>query len=156
MASQSSPVFTVGYQEATQAAVLQALTEAGVELLVDVRAVPASRRAGFSKRQLAAGLQSAGIEYLHLRELGTPAEGREAARKGRHDVMRRIYEAHLENAEAQLELAALQDLLRSGRRLCLLCFERRPEHCHRSLILEHLRDLESLEVHHLMPEQPLP
>ena len=81
---------TIGYQEATPDAVLGTLTAGGVNLLVDVRAVAASRRPGFSKRQLAAGAEAVGIGYLHLRGLGTPAEGRLAARTGRFDDLRRI------------------------------------------------------------------
>ena len=72
------PLFTIGYEKAAQSDVLAALKRARVQLLIDTRAVAASRRAGFSKRQLAAGLDEAGITYLHLQKLGTPAEGREA------------------------------------------------------------------------------
>src|SRR4051812_8237851 len=107
-------LFTIGYQEATPAAVIGGLREAGVQLLVDVRAVTASRRPGFSKRQLAAGLAEAGIDYLHLRALGTPAEGRQAARTGRYDELRRIYAGQLATLEAQAELADLAAIVRGG------------------------------------------
>lgn len=129
-------IWTIGYQQSTQPAVIDALRQAGVDLLVDVRAVAASRRAGFSKSLLSASAVSAGIEYLHLRGLGTPAEGRAAARAGRHDEMARIFAAHMETDTAQHDLAALKGLLGQGRRLCLLCFEHRPEHCHRRLVAE--------------------
>lgn len=142
-------LLTIGYQEATPAGVLGALQDAGVELLVDVRAVTSSRRPGFSKRQLAAGLAEAGIDYLHLRALGTPAEGRQAARAGRHDELRRIYDGQLATLEAQKELADLTGLVASGRRLCLLCYERQPHECHRSLIAERLHD--TAKVRHLFP-----
>ena len=88
-------VFTIGYQESNPEAVIGTLAAAGVSLLVDVRAVAASRRPGFSKRQLAAGVATVGIDYLHLRGLGTPPDGRLAARTGRYADMRRIFEAHL-------------------------------------------------------------
>ena len=140
-------VATIGYQEATQAAVLDALRERGIELLVDVRAVAASRRPGFSKSRLAAGLMGVGIDYLHLRSLGTPADGRLAARTGRHAELRRIYEAHLATTEAQAGLAALAGVIEAGTAVCLLCFERRPEHCHRSIIVERL----GVAVDHLAP-----
>jgi uncharacterized protein (DUF488 family) len=150
MSEAERPVLlTIGYQEATPAGVVGALQDAGVELLVDVRAVTSSRRPGFSKRQLAAGLADAGIDYLHLRALGTPAEGREAARAGRHDALRRIYDGQLATLEAQKELADLAGLVASGRRLCLLCYERQPHDCHRSLIAERLHD--TAEVRHLFP-----
>ena len=78
-----TPLFTIGYEQTPADAVLGELARAQVGLLVDVRAVAASRRPGFSKRQLAAGLDERGIRYLHLRGLGTPKEGRLAARRGR-------------------------------------------------------------------------
>jgi hypothetical protein len=94
-------VATVGYQGATVHSLLQALREAGIEVLVDVRAVASSRRPGFAKSALAANLAGAGIDYLHLRDRGTPAPGRAAARAGRHTEMRRIYGKHLETPTAQ-------------------------------------------------------
>jgi uncharacterized protein (DUF488 family) len=128
------PLFTVGYEQATPASVLDALADAGVELLVDVRAVAASRRPGFSKRQLAAGLDERGIGYLHLRGLGTPSDGRTAARAGRHAEMRAIFDAHMQTDGAKAELAELEAIVGSGKRVCLLCFEKHPEHCHRNII----------------------
>jgi uncharacterized protein (DUF488 family) len=135
------PLFTIGYEQSTATAFFEALTKAKVGLLVDVRAVAASRRAGFSKRQLAAGLDAHGIGYLHLQKLGTPKEGRLAARSGQADEMLRIYERHLATPEAQHEFDELTALAKSSlaksslagsaRPLCLLCYERDPAHCHR-------------------------
>src|SRR6202047_5237715 len=102
-----SPLFTIGYEQATSKAVLETLRRSGVELVVDTRAVAASRRPGFSKRQLAAGLDEHGINYVHLQKLGTPKEGRLAARSGHADTMLRIFERHLETPEAQHELDEL-------------------------------------------------
>ncbi len=142
-------VATIGYQGTTIATVLQALTEARVELLVDVRAVAGSRRPGFSKTPLAANLHGAGIDYLHLRGLGTPAPGRAAARAGRHEEMRAIFLKHLEQHEARAELDVLADIVRGGRRVCLLCFEADPAHCHRTLVAKALSELVPIEVRHL-------
>ena len=142
-------VATIGYQGATVAASSQALTDARIELLVDVRAVAGSRRPGFSKTPLAANLRGAGIDYLHLRGLGTPAPGRAAARAGRHDEMRAIFLKHLATPEAQAELDPLAGIVRSGRRVCLLCFEADPAHCHRSLVAKALGELVPIEVRHL-------
>jgi uncharacterized protein (DUF488 family) len=143
-----TPLFTIGYEQATQPSVLAALAAAKVELLVDVRAVAASRRPGFSKRQLAAGVDERGIGYLHLRGLGTPADGRLAARTGRHAEMRRIFDAHMRTEGAKAELGELKDLVRAGRRVCLLCFERHPEHCHRNILAELVcEDLGAEAVH---------
>jgi uncharacterized protein (DUF488 family) len=124
-------IFTIGYEGATQGELIAALREAGVERVIDVRAVPLSRKPGFSKNVLAAGLREAGIDYVHLKALGTPADGREAARKGRWDEMARIYAAQLETPEAAaqgVQMIALAEEKPSA----LLCFERDPAHCHRT------------------------
>jgi len=144
-----SVVATIGYQGATIAGVLQALAEARIELLVDVRAVAGSRRPGFSKTPLDANLRGAGIGYLHLRGLGTPALGRAAARAGRHSEMRAIFRKHLDRQEARAELDALADIVQGGRRVCLFCFEADPAHCHRSLVAKGLGELVPIEVRHL-------
>jgi uncharacterized protein (DUF488 family) len=88
-------LFTIGYEKAKPDAVMAELKRAKIKLLVDSRAVAASRRPGFSKRQLAASLDENGIAYLHLQKLGTPAEGREAARSGDYDTLWRIYDKHI-------------------------------------------------------------
>lgn len=142
-------LLTIGYQDATQAAVLAALQAAGADLLVDVRAVTASRRPGFAKRQLAAGAAAAGIGYLHLRGLGTPPEGRMAARVGRYDELRRIYDRQLDTIEAQRDMAELEALIGSGRHVCLLCYEREPHQCHRLIVAERLTARHDLKVDHL-------
>ena len=147
-------VATIGYEAATVRTFLEALTEQGVELLVDVRAVASSRRPGFAKSALAANLHGAGIEYLHLRGLGTPAEGRAAARAGHHARMREIFEEHLATAGAQADLDSLADIVRSGRRVCLLCLEADPTHCHRSIVASALAAKMPLRVIHLAPAEP--
>ena len=143
--------FTIGYEHTPPAAVLGSLAEAKVELVVDVRAVAASRRPGFSKRQLAAGLDERSIGYLHLRGLGTPKEGRLAARSGDLPALFRIYEKHLKTPQAREELDELSALVKSGRRLCLLCYERDPAHCHRRRIAELLCERTGARVENLIP-----
>jgi uncharacterized protein (DUF488 family) len=147
-------VFTIGYEQSTASAFFDALTHAKVGLLVDVRAVAASRRLGFSKRQLAAGLNEHGIGYVHLQKLGTPKEGRLAARSGQAEKMLRIFERHLKTPEAEHELDELTALAkasqaRSGRPLCLLCYERDPAHCHRQRLADELHARLGLRVEHL-------
>jgi uncharacterized protein (DUF488 family) len=142
---------TIGYQGTTIPAFLVALEEAGIEIVVDIRAVSSSRRPGFSKSALAAHLSTQNIDYLHLRGLGTPAEGRAAARAGRHDRLRRIYAAHLRTAGARAELDVLVELVRSGRRACLLCFEADAAHCHRSLVAAAVLARTPIDVVHLTP-----
>lgn len=127
-------IFTIGYESATQAEVIAALSAAGVELLIDVRAVPLSRRPGFSKNVLASGLREAGIDYIHLKALGTPPEGREAARKRDHARLARIYAGQLELPEALAQIAQLRSLAERCS-TALLYFESEPSACHRSLLI---------------------
>lgn len=144
-------LFTIGYEQVKSDAVLAELKRAKVGLLVDVRAVSSSRRPGFSKRQLAAALDEKGIDYLHLQKLGTPAEGRHAARSGDFKTLWRVYDKHLKTPEAQAEFDELAAIVRSGRSVCLLCFERDPAHCHRSRIAELLQERLKLKVENLFP-----
>jgi uncharacterized protein (DUF488 family) len=127
-------IFTIGYEKATQAELIAALQAAGVKRVIDVRAVPLSRRPGFSKNILKNGLAEAGIDYVHLKALGTPPAGREAARKGRHAELERIYAGQLELPEAIVAVAEMRDLA-AERPSALLCYERDPHVCHRSLLL---------------------
>ena len=143
---------TIGYQGATPESFLRALTTARVELLVDIRAVASSRRPGFSKTKLAANLAESGIDYLHLRALGTPADGRAAARAGQHAEMRRIFVAHMTTIEAQDALEDLAQIVRSGTRVCLLCFEADPAHCHRNIVASMLGEMMPLAITHLVPD----
>lgn len=127
-------IFTIGYEGATQPEFLAALRKAGVERVIDVRAVANSRRPGFSKTPLSNALAEAGIDYVHLRALGTPADGRAAARAGRADELERIYAGQLELPQAIAERAQMLDLARE-KPSALLCYERDPACCHRTLLL---------------------
>jgi uncharacterized protein (DUF488 family) len=142
--------FTIGYEQASSQAVFDELKRAGVTLVVDTRAVAASRRPGFSKRQLAAGLDELGIGYLHLRGLGTPKEGRLAARGGRLEELFRIYERHLATPNAQEELVGLANIVGSSQHVCLLCYERDVAHCHRKRIAEIVCERVGADVEHLV------
>jgi uncharacterized protein (DUF488 family) len=146
-----TPLATIGYEGCTIASLLDTLQAAGVQLVVDVRAVTSSRRPGFSKNRLAENLATVRIGYLHLRGLGTPAEGRAAARAGRYDELRTIFGEHMETLAAQADLEALAELVRAGRRVCLLCYEHDPAHCHRTMVAEALQPLVRAEVRHLSP-----
>ena len=127
-------IFTIGYEKTTQAELIAALGAAGVRRLIDVRAVPLSRRPGFSKTILRNGLAEAGIDYVHLKALGTPPEGRDAARKGRHDELERIYGGQLELPEAIVAAAQMRELA-AEMPTALLCYEREPAGCHRAILL---------------------
>src|SRR3954464_10693382 len=113
------PLFTIGYEGKTPDEFLGQLRDAAVELVIDVRAIAASRRPGFSKTKLAASVREQGVDYVHFRALGTPAAGREAARNGRVADMRRIYSGQLETPEAEL---ALEQVLSAASSAAPPCF----------------------------------
>ena len=131
-------LFTIGYEGLDAERFAAVLKDAGVAVLADVRAVANSRKRGFSKGALRAGLEAAGLAYEHARALGTPRAGREAARAHDAGLMRRIYcEEVLDTADGALALDALAELA-AGAPTCLLCFERDPARCHRRVLAERL------------------
>ena len=152
MTGKQTPLFTIGYEKAKPDAVLRELKRAKVKLVVDTRAVAASRRPGFSKRQLAASLDEQGIAYVHLQKLGTPAAGREASRAGDYKTLWRIYDKHIKTAAAQAELAELVTFIKIGKRVCLLCYERDPAQCHRTRIAANVKTRMRIKVEDLIPE----
>ncbi len=134
----SKTLFTIGYEGLDPERLTGALRSAGVAVLADVRAVANSRKRGFSKGALKASLEEAGLGYAHLRTLGTPKAGREAARADDAALLHRIYcEEVLETAEG---IAALESLVAMAAKtpICLLCFERDPARCHRRILSERL------------------
>jgi uncharacterized protein (DUF488 family) len=151
--AKSKKLFTIGYEQTPAKAVLDELETAGVKLLVDVRAVTSSRRPGFSKNQLAASLDERGIAYLHLAALGTPKEGRLAARSGKFDVLHKIYAAHLKTPQAREELDELAALVKKSGPVCILCYERDHQHCHRQWIAEIIEDRDGVKVGNLAAKQ---
>jgi uncharacterized protein (DUF488 family) len=147
----ASKLYTIGYEKAKTAAYKAELKRAKVKLLIDTRAVAASRKPGFSKTQLAAGLDEEGIGYLHLQKLGTPDEGRVAAHTGHIDVMWRIYAKHLKTEGAIEAMDELVTIVKSGQSVCLLCFERDKNFCHRSRIAEIVHDRTGAAIVDLVP-----
>jgi len=141
-------LFTIGYEATTMAEFIAALQNAGVERVIDVRALPLSRRPGFSKTPLRGALAEAGIDYVHLKALGTPADGRAAARAGRHADLERIYADQLELPEAMVQAEQMRELA-AERPSALLCYEREPAQCHRALLLDAVAS--DAHVTHLFP-----
>ncbi|MCB5175562.1 DUF488 domain-containing protein [Microvirga lenta] len=134
----SKQVFTIGYEGADMDRFLTVLQDSGVSILADVRAVALSRKRGFSKSALKDALAGRDIGYQHFRQLGTPKEGRQAARAGDGELMRRIYcQEVLDTQPAQDALAELT-VLAESRPVCLLCFERDPANCHRRVLAQRL------------------
>ena len=130
-------IYTLGYEGTDVQQFITTLLRAGVEVVADVRAVPLSRKKGFSKKRLSERLACAGIEYLHFADLGNPRHGREAAKAGNITKFHRVYLKHLSTIHAQTALKQLAELCTS-RAICLLCFEREPTDCHRTLIASEL------------------
>lgn len=151
--ARAKKLFTIGYEQTPARAVLDELQRAGVKLLVDVRAIASSRRPGFSKSQLAAGLDERGISYIHLRGLGTPKEGRLAARAGDMKALSKIYHAHLKTPQAREEMDELAGLVTKAGPVCILCYERDHNVCHRKFIAEIIEERESVKVEDLVAPQ---
>lgn len=147
------PLRTIGYEATRFDLVCRTLRSAGVTLLVDVRAVAASRKPGFSKRLLAAGLAEAGIGYVHLQPLGTPKPGRDAVRRGDVATMQRIFHAHMAGDRPQAALAEAMTLARTTA-CCLLCFERDHSTCHRTLVAEMVAAQTGQAIEHLQTPEP--
>ncbi len=143
---------TIGYEGSSQKAVLETLKEAGIDLLVDVRAVVSSRKPGFSKNQLASALDGIGIDYVHLRDLGTPKEGRDASHARDWTAFNRIYAAQMRTGGAKHDYETLLEMMKTGKKICLMCFEHDPAHCHRAILAERVHDDLGARIAHLMPE----
>lgn len=141
-------LYTIGYEKARLGDVVATLREAGVTTLIDVRDRPQSRRPGFSKRQLAAGLEEAGIHYVGLRALGTPPEGRLAGRKGDWPRFWHIVATRLDGTEAELALQEAAAVAQRGAS-CLLCYEADWHCCHRRRVAEILAERHGFAVRHL-------
>lgn len=151
--AKAKKLFTIGYEQTPAKAVLDELQRAGVKLLVDVRAVASSRRPGFSKSQLAAGLDARGISYIHLRGLGTPKDGRLAARSGDMKALSKIYQAHLKTPQARGGMDELAALVTKAGPVCILCYERDHNVCHRKFIAEIIEDREGVKIEDLAAPQ---
>jgi uncharacterized protein (DUF488 family) len=132
MPSTLSKCFTVGYGGRTLDDFVSLLQRAGVDRIVDVRALPLSRKKGFSKTPLSAALAEGGIEYMHLRNAGNPY------RDQKQDVERclALYAGYL---DSKPEIVVEVEAALRGRKAALLCAEAEHEHCHRSIIADRLQ-----------------
>jgi uncharacterized protein (DUF488 family) len=141
-------LYTIGYEKALLKDVLGALTGTGVATLLDVRDRPISRRPGFSKRQLAAAIEDAGMRYVHLAALGTPPEGRLANRRKEWERFWGIVEEKLARPEAELDLLQAAEIAEAAPS-CLLCYEADWRVCHRRRIAEILAERRGFGIRHL-------
>ena len=141
-------ILTIGYEGSTIEDFIATLTLADVRVLIDIRDVPVSRKRGFSKKALSMTLEGAGIGYVHLRDLGDPKPGRDAAKRGDMQTFERIFRTHLEGSAAQKALEQAISIA-SGERVCLLCFERDHSGCHRAIVAEEMAGREAFQIRHL-------
>jgi uncharacterized protein (DUF488 family) len=142
------PLFTIGYEGADLDDFLTTLAASGVAQIIDIREVPLSRKRGFSKKALTDALAASNIAYVHIKELGDPKPGREAARRGEFRVFRKIYREHLKSAGAQAALEIATQLA-GEMPSCLLCFERAHPSCHRSIVAKAIHEKASFAISHL-------
>jgi uncharacterized protein (DUF488 family) len=141
-------IATIGYERASLSDFIATLKLCGIDMLIDIRDRAQSRRAGFSKGALSDALAEADISYLHMRELGDPKEGREAARRGDYDQFRAIFSGVMESDEAKQAISTLEQLA-SQYRICLMCFERDQTACHRKIVADHLEVTLDTKARHL-------
>lgn len=147
-------LYTIGYEGADIGRFIAALRAAGVALLIDVRDAPVSRKRDFAKAALERHLAAAGIAYRHLKSLGNPKAGRDAAKAGDAAGYKRIFEAHMAGDAAQAGVAQAAELA-LAQPACLLCLERNPNHCHRLIVAERIAERSGLRIEHLLvPENP--
>jgi uncharacterized protein (DUF488 family) len=138
-------ISTIGYEGSTIQSFVAALRHASIEVLIDVRDLPLSRKKGFSKNSLAQILAESDIEYIHLKGLGDPKDGRLAARAGKFDLFQKIFGRHMQTDIALRDLEIAADLVKD-RRACLMCFECHHGNCHRSIVAERLAQMTQLTV----------
>lgn len=141
-------LFTIGYERASVEDFIATLHLGGVETLVDIRDRAQSRRRGFSKSALSDALHDAGIGYIHLKQLGDPKEGREAARRGDFDEFRKIFTKVMSGSVAQEAIEQLEELLKSSS-ICLMCYERDEKTCHRKIVSDRLENKTGKKARHL-------
>jgi hypothetical protein len=145
----ASSFYTIGYEGSRVDEFVATLRRTGVETLIDIRDVPFSRKPGFSKSALAENLEANGIAYVHLKVLGDPRPGREAARAGKHALFRQIFGRHMATDAAQRDLERAVELMRS-KPCCLMCFEQDHCNCHRSIVAGHIVEHTGLRLKHLL------
>lgn len=151
MICQMTTLYTIGYEGTDIDRFVATLNAVGVTLLADVRALPLSRKKGFSKSRLRERIEAEGMRYVHLGALRDPKDGRDAARAGRYDEFRRIYNKHLARTGSQQALKELAALAKE-QSTCLMCFEREPAECHRLIVAGQLP--KGISTFHLYGDEP--
>lgn len=142
-------LYTVGYEGIDVEVLINKLINEGIEILLDVREVTASRKAGFSKKQLSESIQQNGMRYKHFRDLGSPSDVRHELRRTGDFV--EFYEKYMEHLSKHKDILEQIDGIIKNQKCCLLCYERKPDMCHRKIVANELKKMENgkLEVIHL-------
>jgi len=140
-------IFTVGYEGATLEQFLERLERAKVQLVVDVRDVPLSRKPGFSKTALASALGLVNLQYFHIRELGCPKPIRDQYRvDGNWQAYTAAFMRHMRKQRAAVRSLAQ---MCTQSRAALLCYEADPEQCHRTYVARAVAALDDHRVMHI-------
>lgn len=141
-------LFTLGYEGSTLPQFLRVLRSRQIDVLLDVREAPVSRKPGFSKLPLSLAAEKAGVSYEHWPEFGCPRPIRDAYRAdGNWNSYTKKFLKHLPSISDSVELLVARAL---REKICLVCFEADPASCHRSLISQSAAELcDGVEVVHL-------
>lgn len=143
-------LFTAGYEDRDITEFIERLQKYGVRVLVDVRAIPASRKSGFSKRKLEEHLGSVGIQYMHAKELGSPKELRDKLRQDNdYDYFFTEYSTYLDSQEDTVK--DLYEEIVTRKASCIMCMERLPTKCHRKIVAEKIKKIDGngLKIVHI-------
>lgn len=146
--SEPTKLMTIGYEGSDIDDFIATLKSSGVKTLLDVRELPLSRKKGFSKRALCEALELAGIRYQHIKQLGDPKPGRDAARSGDMPKFRRIFGEHMKQEPTKEALRDVVPTILEGG-ACLLCFERCHTDCHRAIVAKELTKIAKIELAHI-------
>lgn len=141
-------LFTIGYEGSSLEDFVRTLEHIEIKVLIDIRELPISRKRGFAKSALSQAVRDVGIEYIHLRELGDPKPGREAARAGEFKRFETIFRRHIERDASRTQLMEAVDIAKT-QRACLLCFERCHKSCHRSIVASEMVLIEEFSIFHV-------
>lgn len=142
------PLCTIGYEGTDVGQFIETLTANRINVLLDIREAPISRKKGFAKAALEAALRAHDIGYVHLKGLGTPKEGRDAARAGNRSMFERVFAAQLRTAESKRDLGTAIGLAGSSK-VCLMCFEKDYRQCHRSIVADLMTETTGQTIRHL-------
>jgi uncharacterized protein (DUF488 family) len=140
-------IFTIGYEGINTETFLTLLRRDQIETIVDVRELPLSRKAGFSKSALRDTLNLHGFDYLHVPELGCPKPIRHQYRLDRN--WSRYTEGFLDYLAHQNDVIAELSAMAATTTCALLCFEADYRYCHRSMVADAMHEVSGMKVRHL-------